>query len=165
MNAKAVLTIMKAEADKLKHLTEAQGVLTYLAELEGQEAAIKARAEKTVAEAAKVEAEAESRMAQAKQKLEVAMGQGQQIIEKAKKDGERHLASIVEQGVKLKAASQAEFDQLVKDLAAKRSQKQALDAELTALKAAVGKATNELTTIKKVVADRDLILGRNQATA
>jgi len=165
MNAKAVLTIMKAETDKLKHLTEAQGVLTYLAELEGQEAAIKARAEKTVAEAAKVEAEAESRMAQAKQKLEVAMGQGQQIIEKAKKDGERHLASIVEQGVKLKAASQAEFDQLVKDLAAKRSQKQALDAELTALKAAVGKATNELTTIKKVVADRDLILGRNQATA
>ena len=165
MNAKAVLAIIKAETDKLKHLTEAQGVLTYLADLEGQEAASKQRAEKAVQDATKIEMDAKSRLESAHRKLEAANSEASSITDKARRDGERHLASIVEQGVKLKAASQAEFDQLVKDLAAKRSQKQALDAELTALKAAVGKATNELTTIKKVVADRDLILGRNQATA
>jgi hypothetical protein len=160
MNAKAVLTIIKAEADKLKHLTDAQGVLTYLAELEGQEATIKARAEKTVAEAAKVEAEAESRMGQAKQKLEVAMGQGQQILDKAKKDGELHLASIVEQGKHQRADSQHAFDALVEELKTKRAQKTALDAELLAINREVAAAKAELAGVRKVVADKDRVLGR-----
>jgi hypothetical protein len=165
MNAKAVLTIIKEEADKLKHLTDAQEVLTYLADLETQEAASKQRAEKAVQDATKIEADAKGRLESAHRKLEAANNEAATITDKARRDGERHLASITEQGLKLRAASQAEFDQLVKDLAAKRATKQQLDAELSTLKAAVEEAKKALTTVKQVVKDRDMILGRNQATA
>lgn len=163
MNAKAVLTIIKAETDKLKHLTEAQGVLTYLADLETQEASSKQRAEKAVQDAAKIEGEAKARLESAHRKLEAANNEATTILDKAKRDGERHLASVTEQGLKLKAASQAEYDQLVKDLAVKRTTKQALDAELTTLKAAVEDAKRSLTTVRQVIHDRDAVLGLTPA--
>lgn len=165
MNAKTVLTIIKAEADKLKHLTEAQGVLTYLADLETQEASSKQRAEKAVQDAAKIEGEAKARLESAHRKLEAANNEATTILDKAKRDGERHLASIIEQGKSQRAETQRAFDALVEDLKAKRAQLSALNTELAAVNQAVSEAKASLAGVKRVMADKDRVLGRTEATA
>jgi len=163
MNAKTVLAVITAEADKLKHLTEAKEVLTYLADLETHEAASKQRAEKAVQDAAKIEQEAKARLESANRKLDAANNEGTAIVERARRDGERHLAAVVEQGKKLKVDHEAEFDKLVRDLAVKRTEKQTLDAELVAVRAAIEEAKSTLATARKAVVDRDRVLGRSQA--